>query len=121
MVPVDAAGLYQFARTRSFFADSAVTFPTECLSPNRVIISIEMRASQGPVGTRSGVEWMRGPCAQYCSNKKNDKIQKLIHRIERRHSRLLAGLTLVLSVALFHPAGVAPPLTLCHTTIPHLR
>src|SRR5260370_16124587 len=28
-----------------------------------------MLASQSPVGTRGGVEWMRGPCAQYISNK----------------------------------------------------
>src|SRR6266436_1207174 len=28
-----------------------------------VIIAIEVLAAQGPVGTRGGVEWMRGPCA----------------------------------------------------------
>ena len=27
------------------------------------IIAIEVLAAQGPVGTRGGVEWMRGPCA----------------------------------------------------------
>src|SRR5260370_31532169 len=27
------------------------------------ILSIEMLAAQGPVGTRGGVEWMRGPCS----------------------------------------------------------
>src|SRR5258707_15764236 len=71
-----------------------------------------MRASQGPVGTRSGVEWMRGPCAQYCSNKKNDKIQKLIYRIERRHSRLVVRLALVLAVELFEYAWVGAQVTL---------
>src|SRR5260370_36049493 len=35
----------------------------EFCRPNRGIISIEMLASQGPVGTRGGVVWMRGPCA----------------------------------------------------------
>src|SRR5713226_3949514 len=49
--------------------------------------------------------------AQYCSNKKNDKIQKLIHRIERRHSRLVARLALVLSVELFEHALVGTQVT----------
>src|SRR5258708_8189592 len=44
--------------------------------------------------------------AQYCSNKKNDKIQKLIYRIERRHSRLVVRLALVLAVELFEYAWV---------------
>src|SRR5229473_4639540 len=48
---------------------------------------------------------------QYCSNKKNDKIQKLIHRIERRHSRLVARLTLVLAVELFEHAWVGTQVT----------
>src|SRR5229473_157110 len=49
--------------------------------------------------------------AQYCSNKKNDKIQKLIHRIERRHSRLVARRTLVLAVELFEHAWVGTQVT----------
>src|SRR5712692_4648298 len=99
--------------------------------------SIEVLAAQGPVGTRGGVEWMRRPCAcpgwgatcllhavpdgsrchqdkhkaQYCSNKKNNKIQKLIHRIERRHSRLVVRLALVLAVELFEYAWVGTQVT----------
>src|SRR5260370_29975721 len=91
----------------------------------------------GNVGTRGGCGGGRGPgaCpggnaiqwglrganrshpnqdkhqAQYCSNKKNDKIQKLIHRIERRHSRLVARLTLVLAVELFEHAWVGTQVT----------
>src|SRR6266851_5381296 len=37
--------------------------PDECGRPTRGILSIEMLAAQGPVGTRGGVEWMRGPGA----------------------------------------------------------
>src|SRR5258708_29793911 len=64
-----------------------------------------------PVGTRGGRGEGWGPCAQYCSNKKNDKIQKLIHRIERRHSRLVASFTLVLAVELFEHAWVGTQVT----------
>src|SRR5713226_5404839 len=70
------------------------------------IIAIEVLAAQGPVGTRGGVEWMRGPCAQYCSNKKNDKIEKAIVRIERRDREGMVRLALVLAVELFEHAGV---------------
>src|SRR6266436_4105026 len=63
------------------------------------------------VGTRAWLRGWAGPCGQYCSNKKNDKIQKLIHRIERRHSRLVARLTLVLAVELFEHAWVGTQVT----------
>src|SRR5713101_4477321 len=44
--------------------------------------------------------------AQYCSNKKNDKIEKAIVRIERRDREGMVRLALVLAVELFEHAGV---------------
>src|SRR6266851_464222 len=64
-----ACGLLRFfqeqARHQTLPHDEppARSSPTECCRPNRGIISIEVLAAQGPVGTRGGVEWMRGPCA----------------------------------------------------------
>src|SRR5260370_41221064 len=43
--------------------DTLLRPPDEFCRPNRVIISIEVLATQGPVGTRGGGEWMRGPGA----------------------------------------------------------
>jgi long-chain acyl-CoA synthetase len=47
------------------------------------------------------------PCAQYRSNKKNDKIEKVIVRIERRNWWGIVRLALVLAVELFEDARVA--------------
>src|SRR5713101_6711733 len=64
-----ACGLLRFfqeqARHQTLPHDEppARSSPTECCRPNRGIISIEVLAAQGPVGTRGGVEWMRRPCA----------------------------------------------------------
>jgi hypothetical protein len=48
------------------------------------------------------------PCGQYCSNKKNDKIQELIRGIKRREGRLIKGLAFVLAIELFEDTGVGP-------------
>src|SRR5713101_8228172 len=64
-----ACGLLRFfqeqARHQTLPHDEppARSSPTECCRPNRGIISSEVLAAQGPVGTRGGVEWMRRPCA----------------------------------------------------------
>ena len=58
---------------------------------------------------RAGVAevWRGDPCGQYSSNKKNDKIEKVLVRIERRNWGGIVRLTLVLAVELFEDARVA--------------
>ena len=48
---------------RSAYLYFAHTADYEFFRPKRGIIAIEVLAAQGPVGTRGGVEWMRGPGA----------------------------------------------------------
>src|SRR5579885_1997392 len=45
---------------------------------------------------------------QYSSNKKNDKIEKAIVRIERRNRDSITRLALVLAIELFQDAWIAP-------------
>src|SRR5260370_26581029 len=67
------------SNARDSSSPTARSSPNEWCRPNRG------RCVLPPVGTRGGVGWMRGPCAQYCSNKENLSVygRASINRIER--------------------------------------
>ena len=61
-----------------------------------------------PPGEAAAASLGWGPCAQYRSKKKNDKIEKVILGIERRYRHGIVWLALVLAVELFEDARIGP-------------